>query len=63
MSAQAEADLILAQKIARAVYEDRNGPGCVPWIRVGNAHQAPYIRDGWAAVRVVRTTLTASPTP
>ena len=37
-------------EIARAIYEDRNGHGCVPWSRRDRAHKAPYLSDARAVL-------------
>ena len=38
------------EEVARAIYEDRNGHGAVPWVRREARHKAPYERDAQAAL-------------
>lgn len=47
-STKVDADEVEAA--ARAIYEDRNGPGCVPWYRREEAHRRPYRSDARAAI-------------
>ena len=35
----------MQERIARGIYERRNGKGCTPWSRLPNAHRAPYLSD------------------
>ena len=44
----------MQERIARAIYEGRNGRGCAPWGRVAGAHKAPYFSDALAAMRAMR---------
>ena len=44
----------MQERIARAIYEDRNGAGCVPWSRRDKAHKQPYRRDALAAMKAMR---------
>lgn len=48
----------MQQKVAREIYEGRNGRGCAPWSRLPHAHQAPYLADARAAIETLMT-----PTP
>ena len=41
----------MQERIARAIYEDRNGAGCMPWSRRDKAHKQPYRRDALAAMK------------
>lgn len=38
------------EEVARAIYEDRNGRGAVPWVCREAGHKAPYERDAKAAL-------------
>ena len=38
------------ETIARAIYECRNGRGCLPWARLTKAHREPYLSDATAAL-------------
>lgn len=38
------------ERIARAIYESRNGIGAKPWSRLMLQHKAPYLADGHAAL-------------
>lgn len=40
------------EEIARAIYEDRNGRGCVPWSRRDSSHKAPYLSDARAVLAI-----------
>lgn len=42
------------EEVARAIYEGRNGSGCVPWSRLPKAHQKPYMLDALNAVHEMR---------
>lgn len=44
----------MPQKVARAIYEGRNGRGCTPWSRLSEAHQAPYLADACSAIGAMR---------
>lgn len=48
----------MQERIARAIYESRNGAGCVSWARRDRAHKAPYLSDALAAMKAMR-----EPTP
>ncbi|MFG1331227.1 hypothetical protein V5F41_08220 [Xanthobacter autotrophicus] len=48
----------MQERIARAIYEGRNGAGCVPWSRRDRAHKAPYLSDAIAVMKAMR-----EPTP
>lgn len=41
------------ERVARAIYEARNGRGCVPWSRRPREHQGPYRSDARAAISAV----------
>lgn len=43
----------LIEKVARAIYEKRNGPGCYAWGLRPKAHKEPYLSDARAALSVV----------
>lgn len=43
----------LAETIARAIYEGRNGPGCKPWSICTKAHKEPYLKDAVAAISAI----------
>lgn len=44
----------MQERIARAIYESRNGAGCVSWDRRDRAHKAPYLSDALAAMKAMR---------
>lgn len=50
--------MTMVKKIAKAIYEDRNGRGCTPWGKIGGGHQGPYMRDARIALATLR-----DPTP
>jgi hypothetical protein len=42
------------ERIAKAIYEGRNGAGCKPWAKLTVAHKAPYMADAEAALSVMQ---------
>ncbi len=42
------------ERIAKAIYENRNGHGCKPWAKLPIAHKAPYMADAEAALGVMQ---------
>ncbi len=42
------------EEVARAIYEHRNGTGCMPWSRRDAAHRRPYLADAVAAIDRLR---------
>jgi hypothetical protein len=44
----------LIERVAKAIYEDRNGAGCMPWGRRDEAHKEPYRSDARAAIEAMR---------
>lgn len=40
----------LVERVARAIYEKRNGHGCTPWSIRNKAHKEPYMLDASAAI-------------
>lgn len=42
-----------AETIAKAIYEGRNGPGCLPRVRLPASHKAPYLHDAKVAARAM----------
>lgn len=44
----------MIERVARAIYEKRNGAGCRPWTRQNAAYQAPYLDDARAAIEAMR---------
>lgn len=44
----------IVERVARAIYEGRNGSGRVPWSRRVAAHKAPYLLDARASVAAMR---------
>lgn len=45
----------MIERVARAIYEGRNGYGCKPWSRLTNAHREPYELDALNALHEIRT--------
>lgn len=41
------------ERVARAIYEKRNGDGCHPWAIRGGRHREPYIQDAIAAIEAL----------
>ncbi len=46
-------DKELVEKVARAIYEGRNGRGCKPWSICPKAHKEPYLKAASAVIRLV----------
>jgi hypothetical protein len=44
----------MVERVAKAIYEKRNGTGCVPWSRRPQAHRDPYLADASAAIEAMR---------
>ena len=44
----------MLERVARAIYEDRNGAGCVPWSRRPEAEKRPYLSDALAVMNAMR---------
>ena len=40
----------MIERVATAIYEDRNGPRCKAWAHLPKAHQEPYLKDARVAV-------------
>lgn len=49
----------MVERVARAIYEKRNGAGCKPWSRLPRSHQEPYLVDAKACMGA----LMEGPTP
>lgn len=49
-----EREMTMVERVAKAIYEKRNGPGCTPWARQKKVHQAPYLSDAVAAIGEMR---------
>lgn len=44
----------MIERVGRAIYEDRNGAGAVPWIRLKGDYKLPYLSDARAAIAAMR---------
>ena len=44
----------MINRVAKSIYESRNGNGCKPWRPLGAAHKAPYLSDAQAALEAMR---------
>ena len=44
----------MIERVGRAIYESRNGPGCKPWALLPKSHKAPYLSDATAALRALQ---------
>ena len=44
----------MQERIARAIYEGRNGAKCKPWAHQPAAHREPYLSDALAAMKAMR---------
>lgn len=42
--------MMMRERIARAIYEKRNGTGCTSWGRLPGRHKAPYLSDADAVL-------------
>lgn len=45
----------MIERVARAIYEGRNGSGCKPWAHQPKGHQEPYLKDARAAIEAMRS--------
>jgi hypothetical protein len=43
----------MVERVAKAIYEKRNGPGCYPWGNRTKGHKAPYLADARAAIEAM----------
>lgn len=43
----------LVERMARAIYEQRNGYGCTPWNIRSRSHRDPYLADAAASLRAI----------
>lgn len=50
----------MVERVARAIYESRNGHGCMPWYRRASDHKAPYFDDARAAIEAMQDAALAS---
>lgn len=41
--------------VAKAIYEDRNGPGAIPWRSAGPSQHAAYRRDAKSVIAVLKS--------
>lgn len=44
----------MVERVARAIYEKRNGAGAIPWSRRDKSHKAPYLTDARAAIEIIQ---------
>lgn len=44
----------MIERVAKAIYEKRNGAGCKPWSLQTKAHKGPYLDDAKAAIEAMR---------
>lgn len=49
----------MVERVARAIYEQRNGFGAKPWGRQPASHREPYLHDAKAALKAAREPTTA----
>jgi hypothetical protein len=42
------------EAVAKAIYMDRNGKGCMPWHLRDKAHRTPYRSDALAAIEALK---------
>lgn len=47
-------DTSMIEKVARAIYEGRNGTGAKAWGALPNSHRDPYRADARAAIAAMR---------
>ncbi len=43
----------VTERVAKAIYEGRNGAGCKPWSRLPSGHRAPYLGDALIAIEAM----------
>lgn len=44
----------MIERVAKHIYDGRNGRGCKPWGHLPRAHQEPYLVDARAAIEAMR---------
>lgn len=44
----------MVERVAKAIYEKRNGFGCDPWRSRPKAYKEPYLHDARAAIEAMR---------
>ena len=44
----------MIERVARAIYQGRNGYGCRAWGSLPKLHHAPYLADAKAAIEAMR---------
>lgn len=44
----------MIERVAKAIYEQRNGFGCMAWSRRDASHKAPYMADAKVAIAAMR---------
>ena len=44
----------MIERVARAIYEGRNGAGCRAWGAQTISHQEPYLKDATVAIKALR---------
>lgn len=44
----------MVERVARAIYEGRNGAGAKAWASQPKSHRAPYLLDARAAIEAMR---------
>lgn len=53
----------VVERVARAIYEGRNGHGCTPWNRRSNEHKSPYLGDARVAIEAMKDALASEAKP
>lgn len=43
----------MVEKVAKAIYEGRNGTGAMPWITISSAHRETYLAGARAAIEAM----------
>lgn len=46
--------MTMVSRMAKAIYEKRNGHGCKPWGQLPHDHQRPYLDDARAALTAAK---------
>lgn len=45
------------ERVAKAIYENRNGRGCKQWTIIPKSHQDPYRSDARAALEAIKAAI------
>lgn len=50
-------EMSVIERVAKAIYENRNGRGCKQWTIIPKSHQDPYRSDARAALEAIKAAI------